>query len=412
MRNLRVPGSLRSALAGYHAVLAAVLLLPAAALIGCSDHRISLQEFLSSHERAAPLPGSAVAAPPSEAAATQPAAAAPTDQYMGPYKTGPGDILAMIITGIEQTGVVAPIQARVDREGNIDLPIAGKIQVAGLELQDVEKAVQAAYVPSVYRQASVHIDLVRPEMANVLVTGAVTTPGLVQLPRSQRNLLYAIAGAGGASQLASGEVVLQRLRNPEESAIYNLRQPEQLQQALAMEPLQNGDVVIVNAAQPNAIFIGGLVMAPHVQLNPPGTQMNVLQAIASAGGLRPDLTPTEMTLIRRQSDGKDVHVKLDVARIQTGKDPNITLAPGDILWVPDTLLTRAEDWANRNLYFRAGANFVATYNVTGLSYMNDTAARASSNNTGGTLQNTVDPLGFLQNQQQINNIQNNLPPPQ
>lgn len=408
MRDLRVPGALHFARVGYRAGMVAVLLV-SVAMIGCSDHRISLQEFLRMQEQTPPGQAAAV---PSEAAATQPAAAAPVDQYMGPYRTGPGDILAVTITGIEQTGVIAPIQARVDREGNIDLPIAGKVHVADMEMQDVEKAIQEAYVPSVYRQASVHVDLIRPEMANVLVTGAVTTPGLVQLPRTQRNLLYAIAGAGGASQLASGEVVLKRLRNPDESVVFNLREPEQLQRALTMEPLQSGDIVIVNAAQPNAIFIGGLVMAPHVQLNPPGTHMNVLQAIASAGGLRPDLTPTEMTLIRRTPDGKDVHVKLDVERIQTGKDPNITLAPGDILWVPDTWLTRVEDWANRNLYIRGGFNFVATYNVTGLSYMNDTAARANANNVGGTLQNTVDPLGFLVNQQQINNIQNQLPPPQ
>jgi polysaccharide biosynthesis/export protein len=377
-------------------------------VLGCSDNRIPLHQFLSSQEQPAPQAPPAATEP--AAAATTPPAAVSQDQYMGPYKTGPGDVLGVVIAGVEQTGGGASIQARVDREGNVDLPLAGKIQVAGLELQDVDKAIQAAYVPSVYRQASVHVELLKPEMTTVLVTGAVTTPGLIQLPRTQRNLLYAIAGAGGASQLSNGEVVLRRLRDPGQAISYNLRQPEQLQQALAMEPLHNGDVVIVTAAQPNAVFIGGLVMAPHVQVNPAGTQMNILQAIASAGGLRPDLTPSEMTLIRRMPDGKDVHVKLDVERIQKGKDPNINLAPGDILWVPDTLLTRAEDWVNRNIYLRAGFNFVTTYSVEGQSYMNGTAARANSNN--GNVQNTTDPLGFLSSQQQLNNIQNNLPAPQ
>ncbi len=384
--------------------------LLAGSVPGCADNRVPLSHFLATQHPVEPPPAPA-ASQPAESPASQPAFVA--DQYIGPYKVGPGDILAVVITGIEQTGVVAPINVRIDRDGNIDLPIVGRVHVADQELQDVEKTIQAAYVPSVYRQAAIHAELLKPQMTTVLVAGAVTTPGLVQLPRTQRNLLYAIAGAGGSSQIASGEVVLRRLRNPDQTVTYNLLQPEQLQKALAMQPLENGDIVTVTAAQPNAIFIGGLVMAPHVQVNPPGTQMNVLQAIASAGGLRPDLTPTEMTLIHRMPDGKDMHVKLDVGRIQKGQDPNITLSPGDILWVPDTLLTRAEDWANRNLYVRAGFNFVATYDVTGSSYMNQTAARAANGGTnGGTLQNTVDPLGFLKSQQQLNTIQNQLPAPQ
>jgi protein involved in polysaccharide export with SLBB domain len=379
-------------------------------LPGCSENRISLEQFLRDHPQATgpARTGTATTRP----VATQPAAgpSIAADQYWTPYRVGPGDVLALILTGIEQTGVIAPIQARVDREGNIDLPLAGPVHVEALELQDVEKAVQKAYVPSVYRQLSVHVELAKPEMVTVLVTGAVSTPGLVQLPRTQRNLLYAIAGAGGVSNLASGEVTLRRLRDPQETR-FSLLEPEQLQQALTMDPLQNGDAVLVQAAQPNAVFIGGLVMAPHVQVNPPGTQMNVLQAIASAGGLRSDLTPLEMTLIRRTPDGKDVHVKLDVDRIQKGKDPNFNLAPGDILWVPETLLTRAEDWANKNLYFRGGFNVVGTYSVNGVGYMNDQAKQAAIGNTNN-VQNTVDPLGFLTRQQQLTNITNQLPAPQ
>ena len=36
-------------------------------------------------------------------------------------------------------------------------------------------------------------------------------------------------------------------------------------------------------------------------------------------------------------NGHDVHVKLDLDRIQRSEDPDITLAAGDVLWVPFTL---------------------------------------------------------------------------
>ena len=124
-------------------------------------------------------------------------------------------------------------------------------------------------------------------------------------------------------------------------------------------------MVAVEAANPNTVFVGGLVMAPSPQAYPPGTQVSVLQALAAAGGLRTDVIPREATLIRHMPNGKDVHVKLDLNRLGTGKDPNIQLAAGDILWVPHTIETRVQEWISRNIYFRAGADVRATYNVIG-----------------------------------------------
>jgi protein involved in polysaccharide export with SLBB domain len=391
-------------------ILTLIVIAPTFLAVGCSDHRMSLKQFLQTQEEAMPV--CAATTQPTTQPAAEPVASQPSREVMGPYHVGPGDVLGITLSGADLPAMVAPIQARIDRDGNIDLPIVGKVFVAGMELQDVEKAIQSAYVPSVYRQLSVHLELIRPDTVTVLVTGAVTTPGLVQLPRTQRNLLYAIAGAGGASNIASGEVTLRSLRNPSQEATFNLLQPAQLQEALAMEPLQNGDIVTVQAAPPNAIFIGGLVMAPHVQVNPPGTQMNVLQALASAGGLRTDVTPTELTLIRHMPDGKDLHVKLDVERIQKGKDPNFNLAPGDILWAPDTLLTRAENWVNQNIFIRGGFTAVATYNVTGLDFMNNNAKQSALGINNVSLENTFDPFGFLIRQQQLSGIQNQLPAPQ
>lgn len=427
-----MPGSVcrRWEMGPVHLVALLFLLWAFVGVFGCSDNRIPLKQFLETQQAtsrggpqqphmysaatqpAAPQPETQLN--PQESSdllppGTQPAVA-PTDQYWSPYKIGPGDTLGVALAGIDQTGVVAPIMVRVNRNGDIDLPAVGKVHVAGLEMQDAEDAIQSKYVPNVYRQASVHVELTKPETISVLVTGAVAQPGLVQLPRTLRDLLHAIGGAGGATNLASGEVLLRRLRTAEEIR-YNLLVPEQLQQALTMTPLQNGDVVIVQAAPPNAIFIGGLVMAPHVQVNPPGTKMNVLQALASAGGIRTDVTPLDITLIRRMPDGRDMHVKLDVDRIQHGKDPNIDLAPGDILWVPETLLTKAENWANQNIFIRGGATAVVTYDVTGLSFMNNNAKQAAlgSTNSSGNINNTFDPFSSLIQQQQLNNIQNQLP---
>jgi protein involved in polysaccharide export with SLBB domain len=195
---------------------------------------------------------------------------------------------------------------------------------------------------------------------------------------------------------------LKRIRSSEEVSL-NIYNPQDLKKAIAMTPLENGDIINVQAATPNIVFVGGLVNAPQAQSYPAGTQMTILQALAASGGLRSDLFPHEGTLIRRMPDGHDVQVKLDLDRIQNGKDANITLAAGDILWVPFTWDTRAEDWINRNIYLRAGAS--VNYNVSGVEYMNRQVQQSGgSRSSGNNLQNSFDPFGFLNQNNALSNL--------
>lgn len=139
------------------------------------------------------------------------------------------------------------------------------------------------------------------------------------------------------------------------------------------------------------IFVGGLVNRPAPQAFPQGTQRSILQALAAAGGLRTDVSPREGTLIHRRPDGQDVQVKLNLNRLAKGLDPNITLASGDILWVPDTIGTRIQEWVNRNIFLRAGAS--VTYNVSGIEFLN--RHELQSGRGGGSLEDSFDPFGFL-----------------
>ena len=333
-------------LAGITLSLAHLALLGA---VGC-DHRISLDEFLRMQQAVGPEP------------TTQPAPRGQVkkieiDKLLGPFKVGPSDVLG---TGGE--GEIGTVQARVRRDGTIELPLAGVIKVADLELEDVEKAVEKQYEAKVYRTATVHVQVMIPHSFGILVTGAVTTPGMVHVRRNERNMLFAIVGAGGVSSLASGRVMLRRLRDPNEEMTLDLRDPEDVATALALAPLDDGDMVAVEAAKPNTVFVGGLVNAPSPQAYPPGTNVTVLQALAAAAGLRTDILPREATLIHRMPDGKDVHVRLDLNRMATGKDPNILLAAGDILWVPHTVETRIQEWISQNIYLRGGVNAGVRYN--------------------------------------------------
>ena len=324
------------------------------------------------------------------------------DQALGPYKIGPGDVLTITMTGLDQPTTSTIVRARVDKTGKIDVPLAGGVMVADLEVTDAERQIKAAYVPNIVRQMAVTVDVDVYEQTGVVVTGAALNPGLVPLRRTERNLLYAVLSAGGISEAASGQVTLRRIRRPHEVECYVLTDPLDLERALSADALENGDIIVVEPALPNTIYVGGLVTRPSPQTFPAGVRMNILQVLASAGGLRPDVFPTEGTLIRRMPDGEDVQVKLNLDRIQRGLDDNITLAAGDILWVPDTAGTRLIDFFNRNFFFRGGVSI--NYNATATEFMNSNARATQLNAANAGLQSQFDPFGFLLQNQALGNL--------
>jgi len=327
------------------------------------------------------------------------------DRYLARYRLSVNDLLDVVLTGIEgpQTGI-STYRVRVNNNGEIDLPLVGSVKVGDMELTEAEDAVQAAYVPQFVKNTTVNIQVVQPDLTNVVVAGAATVPGVVPLFKNQRNILYAVAAAGGVSPTASGVVELTRVRKPNQKETFDLGNPIGLAAALEAGPLESGDIVQVVPAAPNTIFVGGLVNAAGVQVFPNGVPYTLLQVLASAGGLRPDVLPHEGRMIRHMPDGTDVRVKLNLDRIMRGVDPNIELAAGDILWVPDTLETRLIDFVNRNLFFRAGYSFV--YTQSGSDFINSAAQRQAFNNN---LQQSFDPLGFLNRNASLNALQQGAP---
>ena len=366
-------------------------LLVAMLAVGCADPRISLEQFIqlqAQYDQAAEQP------PPEDVIRQRQAVIA---DRLAPYRVGPDDELAVTPTAPPDAGLF-PFQVRVDRDGRIDLPYAGQVHVGDMELQDVESAIKSAYVPAFVKDVAIHVSLLTPMTTNVLVAGAVATPGLVPLPRNQLDVLHAVALAGGINPSATGRVTLKRLRRPGEVVTLDLSSPDSIGMALAQDPLEEGDIVEVEGAPTSQIYVGGLVNAPRPVVLPANSKLTVLHVLAAAGGLRTDVFPKEATLIRRMPDGRDVQVKLNLDRLTTGKDPNIMLASGDILWVPDTLATRAQDWINRNVFLRVGGTATVNYNVSGREFLNrrNNLSGTNFNNTGGTtLMDQFDPFGFL-----------------
>jgi polysaccharide export outer membrane protein len=364
----------------------AVVVLSSAALViagGCSksSRSITLDQYVLQQQAQAAKSTPSVAPPE----------AAQISRQMGPVRIGPDDVISVSVSSGDAKTILPLTEVRITTAGAAALPLVGSVQVAGLTLEEAEAAIRKTYVPTYMVEALVLVRMVEPRYTSVVVLGTVGAPGLVTLQRGNRDILHAIAGAGGptpsaggvgatvaaaptspvsvtAVANASGRVNLRRIRQGGRSQTYDLREPEGLRQALMLEPLEDGDIVTVEGARPNAIFVYGLVVAPARQEYPPGPRVTILQAIAAAGGLHPYLFPSKGELIHR-TDGQDVHVDLNLKKIIAGEAPDVELAAGDILWVPHTTGTRILNFFNQVLYFRAGAG--ADYEMYGSTLYGD-----------------------------------------
>lgn len=326
---------------------------------GCAapDQRISVAEMQAREQ--AVVPAEPVAVTQEELGLTD----------FHPYQVGAGDVLEIRMTGLREdpyaeTGLIA----RVHEDGTISLPVVGRIEVQGRELGAVEEAIIAAHVPDVVRDLAVFVQLTGPENTTVLVQGAASAPGLVRLPQNERNLLYALAEAGGFGSQSTGRVWLKPIRPERQDVLYDLNDVNDLRRALLGPPLEPGDVLLVETAENSAIYISGLVNRPGPIMIPPQSTLSVVRAISAAGGLREYIDVKEATLVREMPDGEQVHVKLDLGDMLKGRAPDLALKPGDVLQLPHTLDTFTQEWFFRNVLvgpFSVGVRYdpLAQYNA-------------------------------------------------
>lgn len=308
-----------------------------------------------------------------------------------PHTYAPGDVLAITLTGLTDVYSTTQLTQRVDREGNITLPLIGKVNVGTCDRRDVDAEIERKYVPEYVKSLSVYTKLIQPEATTVVVLDATGTPRLTTLAGDKRNVLYAVASAQTTSLTAAQRVRVRPVRAGGNEQSYDLTDSNDLRLAMLAPPLESGDLVIVEEAAPSAVYVTGLVNMPGVVPVPRNGAVSLVKTIAASGGLRDFLDPEEATLWRKLPDGEQVRVKLELADILDGSSPDLALLPGDVLDVPHTPETRFREWVAANIRFgpfgvTAMYDPVADYRARILRNDNNdyNAFRASLLNTVGT----------------------------
>jgi protein involved in polysaccharide export with SLBB domain len=202
------------------------------------------------------------------------ARAIPLDVPAGPdYVVGPGDTLTVALWG----GISQSFTRTIDRDGRLNLPDAGPIQIAGLTLERVQGAITDA-LKRQYRDVQVAVTMARLRSIRVYVVGDVQRPGAFDIS-SLSTPLNALFAAGGPTSVGSLRVVrhYRGKQLVEEIDLYDFL----LHGVQNESRLQSGDTLLVPPAGPQ-ISVYGAVRRPAIyELKGETTLAEVLE---DAGG--------------------------------------------------------------------------------------------------------------------------------
>jgi protein involved in polysaccharide export with SLBB domain len=156
-------------------------------------------------EPAASLPAPVPAPAPTVApagAVPPPAGASGGDS--GAYTLKVGDGVQVYLRGIPMSDAIEDL---IDERGKITLPLINEIQAAGITASQLEQSIRQTYLDQdIYRNITVNV--VVPTRF-YFIQGEIRQPGRFQIVSATR-VSQAIAGAGGYTEYASGQVVVKR----------------------------------------------------------------------------------------------------------------------------------------------------------------------------------------------------------
>jgi polysaccharide export outer membrane protein len=256
---------------------------------------------------------------------------------------GPDDQLE--ISGPELTEV-ANKPMRIDSDGDIQAPLAGRVHLSGLTVQQAERELNK--VMSTYiRQPQVSVNVVEVRSQPVSIVGAVNTPGVHQV-QGHKTLLEMLALAGGMRQDAGYSIRITRevewgclpLPNAhlDSSGQFSVAEVNVAEIMEAKNPEDNIQIFphdIISVPKAAMVYVigevkrsGGFVLGEHQSIS-------VLQALSLAEGLNGTADTRHARILRLQHDAdRREELAVDVKGVLTGKKSDITLQGDDILFIP------------------------------------------------------------------------------
>jgi polysaccharide biosynthesis/export protein len=241
---------------------------------------------------------------------------------------GPGDQLHVQIADTPEMEQ----HPRVTDAGEVPIEGAGNVKVAGLTPAAGAVAIENQLIARNYmRHPTVLVAIEQFATQTVSVLGEVKAAGAYPIG-TPRSILDLLALAGGLTPAADRNIIIERHGDPANLVRYNYSNDSS--QAVDKQVYVNpGDIVLV--AKAGIVYVLGDVNRPGAfAMANNESNMTMLEALALAGGLTKTAKQGQARLIRKENDGSYTDKKLSVGDLQQGKIPDMSMQPGDVLYVP------------------------------------------------------------------------------
>jgi polysaccharide export outer membrane protein len=305
------------------------------------------------------------------------------------YVIGNGDLLAIEIFDVRELSR----DVRVSQTGSIGIPLVPvRLHVAGLtEIQAEQKISEVLEANGLVSHAEVSITVKERKSKPITVVGAVGHAMVYQADRPV-SLLEVLAEAGGVATDAGDTVIVNRpvqdmLSDPSDPPAIGPEDPapaaasagslhsgpaqESASPASAVpstsasspapvdpphlnntitinlnELMESGDATnniilqagdIVTVPHSGIVYVLGAVVRPggFVLANDRG-QMTTLKVLALAGGLSNTAKSEHAVIVRKNAQGQQHEVEVDLRKVMKRESEDVQLQPSDILYVPNS----------------------------------------------------------------------------
>jgi polysaccharide export outer membrane protein len=266
------------------------------------------------------------------------------------YILGPGD---QIVVRASNAPDLSEKPVRIDLNGFVNLPMAGRIKAAGLTVEDFEAEIVKRL--KVYlEEPDVSVNIAEYQSQPVSVFGEVNTPGVQQI-QGRKTLVEILALAGGVKDDAGPVVRITRrieqgriplagakddssgrfsVADVELKPLVEAKTPEK---DIAIKP---DDVISVPKAE--MVYVAGDVTKAGALPLGDGRTVSISEVIASSGGMLKTAAPQKARIMRlTPGSATREQIPVDVARILNGKSDDVQLGAGDILYIPGSAAKRA-----------------------------------------------------------------------
>ena len=167
------------------------------------------------------------------------------------YRVRPGDVLQIEVledNTLNRSAIVLP-------DGQVSIPVAGTVRVAGRSLAEVQAELASRLAPGFASPPTVFVTLSAladrqpavPHLLAIYILGAANTPGMIEV-KPGTTLLQALAQAGGLSPFAAKKrIQLRRTDKSGNERVYrlNLDAIENGEASGGSTRLAEGDVIVI-----------------------------------------------------------------------------------------------------------------------------------------------------------------------